>query len=103
MLAKVFLMSGFKVRCESREGWFVCVVVFELREVMLVGRVVCGEQVLASPAAKKAVAGSEIPTPQFVVVDSYERDYTRTFVQPQSYIRARPGKCSADCRLDSAS
>ncbi|GKV26856.1 hypothetical protein SLEP1_g36077 [Rubroshorea leprosula] len=31
----------------------------------------------------------EIPTPQFVVVDTYERDYSRTFSQPTSYIRAR--------------
>lgn len=32
---------------------------------------------------------TEIPTPQFVVVDSYERDYGRTFVQPPSYLRGR--------------
>uniref|UniRef100_A0A2P2KEX2 Enhancer of polycomb-like protein n=1 Tax=Rhizophora mucronata TaxID=61149 RepID=A0A2P2KEX2_RHIMU len=31
----------------------------------------------------------EIPTPQFVVVDTYERDYSRTFTQPSSYLRAR--------------
>ncbi|EEF48690.1 transcription factor, putative [Ricinus communis] len=31
----------------------------------------------------------EIPTPQFVVVDTYERDYSRTFSQPTSYLRAR--------------
>ncbi|XP_022714693.1 enhancer of polycomb-like protein 1 isoform X4 [Durio zibethinus] len=31
----------------------------------------------------------EIPTPQFVVVDTYERDYSRTFFQPTSYLRAR--------------
>lgn len=31
----------------------------------------------------------EIPTPQFVVVDTYERDYARTFSQPTSYLRAR--------------
>ncbi|GMN48157.1 hypothetical protein TIFTF001_017324 [Ficus carica] len=30
-----------------------------------------------------------IPTPQFVVVDTYERDYSRTFSQPTSYLRAR--------------
>ncbi|KAF2314594.1 hypothetical protein GH714_027804 [Hevea brasiliensis] len=30
----------------------------------------------------------EIPTPQFVVVDTYERDYARTFAQPTSYLRA---------------
>ncbi|KAK9132744.1 hypothetical protein Scep_012272 [Stephania cephalantha] len=36
---------------------------------------------------KKSV--SEIPTPQFVVVDSYERDYSRTFSQPTSYLRGR--------------
>lgn len=47
------------------------------------------EAVLTSPA-KKAAVGSEIPTPRFMVVNSYEKDYTRTFVQPQSYIRARP-------------
>ena len=43
--------------------------------------------------AKKAGIGSEIPTPQYLVVDSYEKDYTRSFVQPPSYIRGRPGKC----------
>ncbi|KAL2491058.1 Enhancer of polycomb-like transcription factor protein [Abeliophyllum distichum] len=32
---------------------------------------------------------SEIPTPEFVVVDTYERDYSRTFTQPTSYLRAR--------------
>ncbi|KAJ4844487.1 hypothetical protein Tsubulata_006323 [Turnera subulata] len=31
----------------------------------------------------------EIPTPQFVVVDTYERDYSRTFSQPNSYLRGR--------------
>ncbi|KAF2286346.1 hypothetical protein GH714_014773 [Hevea brasiliensis] len=31
----------------------------------------------------------EIPTPQFVIVDTYERDYARTFAQPTSYLRAR--------------
>ncbi|XP_035816649.1 enhancer of polycomb-like protein101 isoform X4 [Zea mays] len=31
----------------------------------------------------------EIPTPQFDGVDTYERDYTRTFAQPTSYIRGR--------------
>ncbi|KAI3448401.1 hypothetical protein Pfo_005066 [Paulownia fortunei] len=32
---------------------------------------------------------SEIPTPEFVIVDTYERDYSRTFTQPTSYLRAR--------------
>ncbi|KAK7271792.1 hypothetical protein RJT34_27985 [Clitoria ternatea] len=32
---------------------------------------------------------SEIPTPQFVFVDTYERDYLCTFSQPTSYLRAR--------------
>ncbi|GAV75800.1 EPL1 domain-containing protein, partial [Cephalotus follicularis] len=31
----------------------------------------------------------EIPTPEFVVVDTYERDYSCTFAQPPSYLRAR--------------
>lgn len=31
----------------------------------------------------------EIPTPQFDVVDTYERDYSSTFVQPTSYLRGR--------------
>ncbi|PON37053.1 Enhancer of polycomb protein [Parasponia andersonii] len=44
---------------------------------------------LASSAAAKKLAASEIPTPQFVVVDTYERDYSRTFFQPNSYLRAR--------------
>ncbi|KAK9684103.1 hypothetical protein RND81_10G186500 [Saponaria officinalis] len=37
--------------------------------------------------SKKLAA--EIPTPEFVVVDTYERDYSRSFCQPTSYIRAR--------------
>ncbi|CAK7339776.1 unnamed protein product [Dovyalis caffra] len=37
--------------------------------------------------SKKLAA--EIPTPQFVVVDTYERDYGRTFAQPTSYLRGR--------------
>ncbi|KFK43873.1 hypothetical protein AALP_AA1G185100 [Arabis alpina] len=37
--------------------------------------------------SKKLV--SEIPTPQFLVVDTYETDYSRTFNQPTSYLRAR--------------
>ncbi|KAK4279788.1 hypothetical protein QN277_011507 [Acacia crassicarpa] len=32
---------------------------------------------------------AEIPTPQFDVVDTYERDYSCTFNQPTSYLRAR--------------
>ncbi|KAG8364001.1 hypothetical protein BUALT_Bualt19G0080900 [Buddleja alternifolia] len=40
------------------------------------------------PGAGKKVV-SEIPTPEFVVVDTYERDYSRTFNQPTSYLRAR--------------
>ncbi|KAH7515236.1 hypothetical protein FEM48_Zijuj10G0005500 [Ziziphus jujuba var. spinosa] len=42
-----------------------------------------------TPTNKKA--SPEIPTPQFVVVDTYERDYSRTFAQPTSYLRARGG------------
>ncbi|XP_020100572.1 uncharacterized protein LOC109718652 isoform X2 [Ananas comosus] len=38
------------------------------------------------PAKKSS---SEIPTPQFSVVDTYERDYARTFAQPTSYLRGR--------------
>ncbi|KAL6531499.1 hypothetical protein OROMI_027862 [Orobanche minor] len=34
-------------------------------------------------------ATSEIPIPEFVIVDTYERDYSRTFSQPTSYLRAR--------------
>ncbi|XP_051132578.1 uncharacterized protein LOC127252447 [Andrographis paniculata] len=32
---------------------------------------------------------SEIPIPEFVIVDTYERDYSRTFIQTTSYLRAR--------------
>ncbi|URD90080.1 Sodium hydrogen exchanger [Musa troglodytarum] len=34
-------------------------------------------------------SSQEIPTPQFSVVDTYERDYTPTFTQTASYIRGR--------------
>lgn len=37
--------------------------------------------------SKKAAA--EIPTPEYVIVDTYERDYSPSFCQPTSYIRAR--------------
>ncbi|PSS21656.1 Enhancer of polycomb like [Actinidia chinensis var. chinensis] len=43
-------------------------------------------EVYQIPSKKVA---SEIPTPQFVVVDTYERDYSRTFTQTTSYLRAR--------------
>jgi enhancer of polycomb-like protein len=41
-----------------------------------------------APVPSKKPA-SEIPTPQFVIVDTYERDYSPTFGQPASYLRAR--------------
>ncbi|XP_064996902.1 enhancer of polycomb-like protein 1 isoform X1 [Musa acuminata AAA Group] len=34
-------------------------------------------------------SSQEIPTPQFNTVESYERDYSRTFIQTASYIRGR--------------
>ncbi|KAL8555000.1 hypothetical protein ACS0TY_002981 [Phlomoides rotata] len=43
-------------------------------------------EVQQTPVKKVA---SEIPIPEFVVVDTYERDYSRTFMQPTSYLRAR--------------
>ncbi|CAO2163646.1 unnamed protein product [Urochloa humidicola] len=42
----------------------------------------------ARPAPNRKNA-QEIPTPQYDVVDTYERDYTRTFAQPTTYIRGR--------------
>lgn len=42
------------------------------------------------PVPTKKLA-PEIPTPQFVIVDTYERDYSPTFGQPASYLRARGG------------
>ncbi|KAJ3693235.1 hypothetical protein LUZ60_008715 [Juncus effusus] len=39
-------------------------------------------------APSKKLNVSEIPTPQFDEVESYERDYSRTFGQPNSYIRS---------------
>jgi enhancer of polycomb-like protein len=41
-----------------------------------------------APSKKNA---QEIPTPQFDDVETYERDYTRTFAQPSAYIRGRGG------------
>ncbi|KAK1309738.1 hypothetical protein QJS10_CPA08g01932 [Acorus calamus] len=43
-------------------------------------------EVPQTPSRKNS---SEIPTPQFVVVDTYERDYSSTFVQTPSYLRGR--------------
>lgn len=48
-----------------------------------------------APPTTKRKAG-EIPTPQFVIVDSYERDYLRTFVQPSSYVRGRGARSEAN-------
>ncbi|CAM6082749.1 unnamed protein product [Calypogeia fissa] len=45
------------------------------------------ELVLSTPTRRGG--GAEIPTPNFEVVDSYERDYTRSFNQPPSYLRGR--------------
>lgn len=45
----------------------------------------------SSTSLKKDKVISEIPTPQYVVVESYEQDYARTFSQPNSYLRARGG------------
>nr|CAB3482722.1 unnamed protein product [Digitaria exilis] len=42
----------------------------------------------AHPVSNKKNA-QEIPTPQYDDVDTYERDYTRTFAQPATYIRGR--------------
>ncbi|OWM69461.1 hypothetical protein CDL15_Pgr013922 [Punica granatum] len=47
-----------------------------------------GNNIEVAPTPAKKLA-SEIPTPQFVVVDTYERDYSRTFAQPTSYLRGR--------------
>ncbi|KAI4369313.1 hypothetical protein MLD38_017767 [Melastoma candidum] len=41
-----------------------------------------------TPTPNKKTA-SDIPTPQFLVVDTYERDYSRSFIQPTSYLRGR--------------
>lgn len=41
------------------------------------------------PQIHSKKVASEIPTPEFVIVDTYERDYSRTFNQPTSYLRAR--------------
>lgn len=49
-----------------------------------------GAEIEVHPPPTKKLA-PEIPTPQFVVVDTYERDYSRTFAQPNSYLRARGG------------
>ncbi|KAG6548528.1 hypothetical protein Mapa_010016 [Marchantia paleacea] len=50
------------------------------------------ELVLSTPTRR---GGAEIPTPQFVVVESYERDYTRSFNQPPSYLRGRGARSEA--------
>lgn len=41
------------------------------------------------PQAASKKTASEIPTPEYVIVDTYERDYSATFNQPTSYLRAR--------------
>ncbi|KAJ0989740.1 hypothetical protein J5N97_008096 [Dioscorea zingiberensis] len=34
-------------------------------------------------------SAQEIPTPQYNIVDTYERDYSQSFLQPTSYLRGR--------------
>ncbi|XP_020103226.1 enhancer of polycomb-like protein 1 [Ananas comosus] len=41
------------------------------------------------PQVPSKKSAQEIPTPQFSVVETYERDYSRTFAQPTSYVRGR--------------
>ncbi|KAL0387286.1 UNVERIFIED_CONTAM: hypothetical protein Sradi_2610400 [Sesamum radiatum] len=66
---------------ECEPPWYdLCLAVLHIIVYKLCNRV---QQV---PGRKTA---SEIPTPEFVVVDTYERDYSRTFIQPTSYLRAR--------------
>lgn len=56
----------------------------------------------SSTSLKKDKVISEIPTPQYVVVESYEQDYARTFSQPNSYLRARGGlNCLIVCFFSS--
>lgn len=47
------------------------------------------EHEVHTPHVPTKKLASEIPTPQFVIVDTYERDYSCTFSQPTSYLRAR--------------
>ncbi|XP_004232643.1 uncharacterized protein [Solanum lycopersicum] len=41
------------------------------------------------PQTSSKKLAPEIPTPEYVIVDTYERDYSPTFGQPTSYIHAR--------------
>lgn len=41
------------------------------------------------PQTSSKKLAPEIPTPESVIVDTYERDYSPTFAQPTSYIHAR--------------
>ncbi|GJN16500.1 hypothetical protein PR202_gb03499 [Eleusine coracana subsp. coracana] len=58
------------------------------RIVMQFSRHDCILGLQAYPASNKKNA-QEIPTPQYDLVDTYERDYTCTFAQPATYIRGR--------------
>ncbi|RRT66945.1 hypothetical protein B296_00039728 [Ensete ventricosum] len=51
-------------------------------------RIATENEVHQTPS-KASSSSQEIPTPQFSVVDTYERDYTPTFTQTASYIRGR--------------
>ncbi|XP_023643035.1 uncharacterized protein LOC17894599 [Capsella rubella] len=55
-------------------------------QLLRIASVEVDNEVAPVPTKKPA---SEIPTPQFVIVDTYERDYSPTFGQPASYLRAR--------------
>lgn len=46
------------------------------------------------PQTSSKKLAPEIPTPEYVIVDTYERDYSPTFGQPTSYIHARGGTSS---------
>ncbi len=46
---------------------------------------------MLSTTATRKGGGSEFPTPEFLVVDSYKQDYTYLFSQPPSYIQGHGG------------
>ncbi|OEL15805.1 hypothetical protein BAE44_0023176 [Dichanthelium oligosanthes] len=82
--------SEFYVKDCFELGWQLAMSIIEIDNTSTFGKgsrpVHVKDRGNQAPSKKNI---QEIPTPQFDIVDTYERDYTRTFAQPTSYIRGR--------------
>lgn len=78
------------MQCWTEHPLFLRAIVVYFGGVVLFEGMIITRFLQGNPAPSKKNV-QEIPTPQFNVVETYERDYTRTFAQPTCYIRGRGG------------